>query len=130
MTATLAKEINQIIRELKYPCTVETFREYCWNEDNFWGVSKVVNLSEEFILEFREELNWAFVIQNSQLSANVIRKCEEFIHWDLLSKYQILSLDIIETYAGRVNWASIFVYQDLPQEFRKKYQHKIKNVYG
>jgi hypothetical protein len=70
---------------------------------SFYGMWFRQKLSEQFLEDYINEINWAFV-----------------------SRYQDLSEAFIEKYSKNVKWGSIFAFQALSPDFILKHQKKFK----
>src|SRR3712207_7302053 len=70
-----------------------------WNE-----ISTMGNLTEEFMDEYQNQLNWGYICQTQKLSENFIRNHENKMVWNFVSKYQNLSEQFINDYQNQLNW--------------------------
>ena len=61
-------------------------------------ISLFQNLSEEFIDKYKDDLDWSFVLQKSQLSSDFLEKHLEYIDWNQIHKQKHLSEHFIEKY--------------------------------
>lgn len=60
--------------------------------------SMVINncqLSKELITEFKDRFNWKLVFKYRHLSEDLIREFKDKVDWELISKHQMLSEDFI-----------------------------------
>lgn len=106
------------------------------------------NLSENFIIDYADKLDWNLLCCNQKLKENILREfasklnfknissrqklSESFISyfkdkldWVLISKYQKLSEDFIERHSLLVNWENISRYQKLSEAFIEKFSDKL-----
>ena len=63
-------------------------------------------LSNDFILEFSEKLNWRWISEYQYINENTIKKCCDKIYWDYLccnSKIK-LNENIIRIFKDKVDW--------------------------
>jgi hypothetical protein len=82
-------------------------------------------LSEEFIEEFKEELDWPKISRFQKLSENFIRKYKEEVNWEDIRKFQKLSENFIEEHQNVVDWYYISEYQTLSESFIQKFDKKV-----
>jgi hypothetical protein len=59
-------------------------------------------LSEEFIREFKEEVDWYDISRCQALSEEFISEFEDLVDWEQISKYQVLSNEFIEEFKERL----------------------------
>ena len=83
------------------------------------------HLSEEFIREFTDRVNWNSIAVHQNLSENFIRKFKGKVTWNWISMFQHLSEDFIREFTDRVNWYWISEYQHLSEDFIREFQHKV-----
>jgi len=86
-------------------------------------------LSEDII---RKNLNdyWSYLSQFATLSEDFIREFKDNVDWALISKYQILSEDFIREFEDKVDWKLILRYQSLSKEFIREFKKKVNACYG
>ena len=87
-----------------------------WNYISIYQI-----LSEDFIRDFEYKVNWDYISANQKLSEDFIREFQDEVGWYLISKYQKLSEDLIREFKKKVNWYYISVYQKLSEDFRKEF---------
>ena len=105
----------------------ESFIEEFANKVKWNGISETQDLSIPFIEKHKNDLDWGLLAKHP-------RKFEEsFIElhtsrwdWRNISEYQVLSESFIERHEFDVDWKTIFQYQELSDEFRKKWEWKIR----
>ena len=81
-------------------------------------------LSEDFIREFQDKVNWKLISQYQTLSENFIREFKDKVDWDSISRYQRLSEEFIEEFKNKIYWNKLFKYNEkvnLSKEFKRKY---------
>jgi hypothetical protein len=61
-------------------------------------------LSESFIREFADKINWYGISDSQQLSESFMREFADKLNWQDISTYQILSKSFIREFADRVDW--------------------------
>ncbi len=82
-------------------------------------------LSEAFIEEFADKLNWEYVSKNQKLSEPFIEKWADKINWYWISSYQTLSESFIEKWADKLTWDFICGRQKLSESFIEKWSNKV-----
>jgi len=83
------------------------------------------SLSEDFIRENKNKINWFWLSSCQKLNENFIREFQNEVYWKLISKYQILNENFISDFKDKVYWRFISVYQKLSINFLRKFQDKI-----
>lgn len=99
-----------------------------WNKNsNGIGiyVASYFTLSEAFIEEFADRLNWEYVSKRQTLSEPFMEKWADKIGWYWVSSYQILSESFIEKWADKLVWEFICASQILSEPFIEKWAHKV-----
>jgi len=86
------------------------------HEKDFKALSKK-KLSEDFIREFEDKVNWYRISKYQVLSESFIREFEDRVNWKEISEYQVLSESFIREFEDRVNWERISKYQKLSENF-------------
>jgi len=95
-TPSLAREIHELITELKLNSSVDKFIQ---DDINWERVSKHKHLSEEFMEKFKDKLDW-----------------------NLISEHQVLSEKAMEDFKGLLNWKVIKMHQKLSPDFAEKHK--------
>lgn len=88
-------------------------------------VASAFTLSEAFIEEFADRLNWEYVSKRQILSEPFMEKWAHKIGWYWVSSYQILSEPFIEKWADKLVWDFICSSQTLSEPFIEKWAHKV-----
>ena len=99
--------------------TEDFIREFK-NEVNWNFISCCQHLSEDFIREFQYEVNWTYITMNQHLSEDFIREFDNRVDWEYISIYQHLSEDFIGEFMHRIDWCLILKYQHLSEDFIRK----------
>ena len=99
--------------------TEDFIREFK-NEVNWNFISCCQHLSEDFIREFQYEVNWDYIAADQQLSEDFIREFADRVDWEYISIYQHLSEDFIGEFMHRIDWCLILKYQHLSENFLRK----------
>ena len=99
-------------------------------EEEIWlgewdNISENMQLSEEFIREFKDEVNWFSISLHQELSEKFIREFENCVHWKYISAKQLLSESFIREYQIMVDWKFIMERQKLSYEFIHEFENNI-----
>jgi len=70
-------------------------------------------LSDDFIRDFQDKLNWSWITANHPLKENFIEEFKDFVDWDAVSQHQNLSEEFIRGHQNKVNWRWISIKQTL-----------------
>ena len=95
------------------------------NYDNWARLSLCESLTEDFIQEFKDKVDWFCISRYSHLSEDFIRKFADRVDWYYISAYQHLSENFIREFADRVAWDWIVKYQPLSEEFIREFKDKV-----
>ena len=82
-------------------------------------------LSEDFIREFQDKIDWHCISIYQKLSEEFIREFQDKVNWYEISSSQILSEEFIKEFADKVYWSRISSFQKLSGEFIKEFQDKV-----
>ena len=142
MKKGLKKEIEQIIIDMDLNCSIEQFKDkvkFNWFRINIYHklsedfirefkdyvdwrwISEYQKLSESFIREFKDEVYWGYISMDQKLSEEFIREFKDKAVWYRISEYQKLSEDFIREFKDKVNWYRINKYQKLSEDFIKEF---------
>lgn len=83
-------------------------------------ISKLPELSMDFIEIFKDYLNFNLICQYQKLDENFIERFKNNINFDTLSRTQVLSESFIEKYKDKLNWDYIIEFQKLSEPFIEK----------
>jgi hypothetical protein len=84
--------------------------------DWYW-ISAFQKLSEEFIERNKDLVNWFDISRYQKLSEEFIERNKDLVNWNLISANQKLSEEFIERNKDLVNWFAISQFQKLSEEF-------------
>jgi len=79
-------------------------------------------LSESFIEQFQDKVQWEYISCYQKLSEKFIAKFENKVNWRKISWSQNLSESFVETFQHKVNWYCISKHQKLSESFIEKFQ--------
>ena len=88
-------------------------------------ISRYQKLSLDFIREFKNKVNWTYILKYQKLSEDFIREFKDKVNWDWISQYQKLSEDFIREFKNKVNWTYILKYQKLSEDFIREFKDKV-----
>lgn len=92
----------------------------------FWdNISNRRDLTDEFIREFANYLNWDQLSSNSNiyLSETIMEEFKDKINWVLISGNKLLEPWEIDKYKDLLNWERLTKWQKLTDEQMYKYSH-------
>ena len=95
------------------------------NYDNWARLSLCESLTEDFIQEFKDKVDWFSISRYPHLSEDFIRKFADKVDWYYISAYQSLSEDFIREFQDRVAWDWIVKYQPLSEDFIREFKDKV-----
>jgi hypothetical protein len=81
-------------------------------------------LTEKFIEEHIDEVDWRYISIYQILSNSFIEKHSDKLNLYLIYQFQILSEDFIEKHIDIINWYFISQFQKLSEGFIEKYKNK------
>src|SRR5690606_37928977 len=80
-------------------------------------ISEFQTLSEDFIREFKDDVNWYYISGYQTLSEDFIREFKNDVDWSWVSSSQKLSEDFIREFKDDVDWYFISECQVLSEDF-------------
>jgi len=93
---------------------------------NWYKISQIPGLlSEDFIREFKDKVNWDKISQHQTLSEDFIREFQDKVNWDEISRIRNLSEDFIRKFADKMDWGWISYHQKLSEDFIREFQGKL-----
>ena len=108
-----------------YKTLSEDFIREFKNEVNWLYISMKQNLSEEFIIEFKDKVNWLYISKYQKLSENFIREFKDKVDWNYISAFQNLTENFIREFKDKVDWNLISVLQNLSEDFIREFKDKV-----
>jgi hypothetical protein len=122
LTEEQVKKIEDLITRLNILCSVEEFQDNVlwWN-----SLCAHQKLSEDFIREFKDKVDWTYISIRQNLSEDFIREFQDKVDWDNISEFQKLSEDFIREFQNKVNWLYISEFQKLSEDFIREFQNKV-----
>jgi hypothetical protein len=108
--------------------TKEDIIKLCGSNPNIWDwkmICSSVLLSEDFIREFQDKLNWAYTSTCQILSEDFIKEFQDKVDWDIISAKQVLSEEFVREFQDKVRWDYISAHQKLSEEFVDEFKDKI-----
>ena len=95
------------------------------NYDNWVSLSMHKGLTEDFIREFADRVDWEWISIYHQLSESFIREFADRVYWYWISKYKHLSEDFIREFADELDWVGISLYQRLSEDFIRENKYRV-----
>ena len=99
------------------------------NYDNWARLSLCESLTEDFIQEFKDKVDWICISRYPHLSEDFIRKFADRVEWYYISAYQYLSENFIREFADKVGWYWISRCQQLSEDFIREFKDKVNWYY-
>jgi|APSaa5957512493_1039668.scaffolds.fasta_scaffold18885_2 hypothetical protein len=98
--------------------------------DEWWNTVSRINLfkytsGEDFIRQYRDNLNWVYVSQHCKMPIDFIREHSDFIDWEVVSKWQKLDSDFIREFSEKIEWFNITLSQKLDQSIIREFVNKV-----
>jgi len=90
---------------------------------------QISQLSEEFIHEHKDLVDWEGISKYKKLSEEFIVEHKDLVHWEDISQYQQLSEEFIVGHKDLVDWLNISAYQQLSEEFIVEYKDLVDWVF-
>ena len=85
-------------------------------------------LSEEFIRENQNKIDWDYISCYQKLSEDFIREFQDKVDWNWISEYQKLSVKFIREFQNKMNWHCLLEKYKYNLSFKNnKYQIKFAN---
>ena len=100
---------------------IREFKDYV---DWLW-ISSCQKLSEDFIREFKDKVDWYWISAYQSLSEDFIREFKDNVYWCSISEYQKLSESFIREFKDYVDWGCVSIYQKLSEDFIREFQDEI-----
>lgn len=85
----------------------------------------VKKLSESFIEEFKDKVNWNYIGFYQKLSEEFIKRNIDKLDLCVISAYQKLSEPFIKEFADKVSWKNISYCQKLSKDFIREFSDKL-----
>ena len=100
--------------EERYKKPISEFTSIYW--DNI-SKDEELELSEDFIREFQDKVNWTWISKYQKLSEDFMREFQNKLYWPYISIYQKLSEDFIREFITEVNMFYVSEYQNVSDVF-------------
>jgi len=101
--------------------------EVNWITDST-NISKNVELSDNFMNVYSNEIDWMVISEYQKLSDGFIEKHIDKIDWGLLSEYQNLSDYILDKYSVKVDWEKYSNNNELSEKDILKYEEYFTSI--
>ena len=82
-------------------------------------------LSEDFIREFSDRIDWEYISYQQKLSENFIREFSNKVDWNGISYRQKLSEKFIREFSDKVDWKHISYRQKLSEDFIREFKDRV-----
>ncbi len=96
------------------------------NVHQIWGsIMKRMTLSENFVEEYKEDIDWRCVSIFIPMSEAFIERFADRVHWVKISIYQKLPERFIRKFRNSVEWDAICIHQQLSEAFMVEFKDSI-----
>ncbi|GIX90852.1 uncharacterized protein CDAR_551961 [Caerostris darwini] len=112
-------------KKLKYQKLSEDFIREFQDKVDWEEISICQKRSEDFIREFQDKVDWEEISICQKLSEDFIREFQDKVDWYWISICQKLSEDFIREFQDKVDWEEISEYQKLSEDFIREFQDKV-----
>jgi hypothetical protein len=86
----------------------------------WWWISRYQKLSEDFIREFQDRVDWNDISSNQKLSEGFIIEFQDKVDWFLISGSQKLSEEFILKNIDRIDFRMILKNRQIKKPFKDK----------
>jgi hypothetical protein len=112
-----------------FEAIIRKFETHLSNEHWAW-ICCNIKLSESFLIEFKDSINFYHISRHQVLSENFIRRFDTQLNWFWITNKQKLSEGFIREFQNSVNWTWIGSCQVLSEEFIYEFdEYLIDNFY-
>jgi len=115
---------NPINRNWFYICQQcilsESFIREFENYVDWSDITLFQKLSEEFIIEFldKDKFDWCNVCVYQRLSEDFIRKFQDKVNWYCISQYQSLSKEFVAEFVNKISFEAILANNKISKEIK------------
>ena len=100
--------------------------EFDWGD---WQFYLKYYLTDEFIEEFKDKLNWLHLLTYQRVNEALLEKYIQYIDWTAATAHQQLSEKFMDKYTDEITkhlcWCIISTHQKLSEEFIKKHKNSL-----
>lgn len=97
---------------------LDFYNGHIYNKKDIW--------TDQFIEEYKEEIDWTKLLKKVMLTEEQIEKYSDYIIWKNVFLYQQVSEQFIEKYIDKLeNFDWVCAHRDLSIEFVEKYKNRI-----
>ncbi len=116
MKDLVKKEIEELIEYYHLNSSIEEFINK--NDNKYWSVfSRYKVLSEDFIREFQDYVDWKEISWNQILSESFIEEFKEKVNWISICRKQKLSKDFIIKFKSKLDLDDMLDWNKINKEF-------------
>jgi hypothetical protein len=107
-----SKEVKEFAELLNW----QTLTIHCWE---FMDI--------KFIRKYQDSLDWGY-ISTQTLTEDFIREFYEYIDWETICERQQLSEELIREFADFVDWEMVDCFQHISNEFREEFKEYLEET--
>ena len=118
------KHINKVKQKLEWEKYYDP--DFDWNNYCLYVNG---DLTEDFIEEFADKVDWHYICSCQDLSESLMRKYSDKLDWITVSRWQTLSEQFIEDFSQEINWHDISYGCAFSETFIEKYLNKLDLIH-
>ena len=96
--------------------------DFDWNDYKFYSNNI---LSEDFIREFKDKVDWSAICRYQKLSEEFIEEFQDKLYWKHISCYQELSVEFIKKFRHKIDWELLSCSKYIDEDTLRKFQYSI-----
>ena len=96
--------------------------DFDWNDYKFYSNNI---LSEDFIREFKDKVDWSAICRYQKLSEEFIEEFQDKLYWKHISGYQELSVEFIKKFRHKIDWELLSCSKYIDEDTLRKFQYSI-----
>lgn len=104
--------------------------DWLWTIRDWWGeLSMFQDISEEFIREYKDQLDWVELSNYKLLSKDFIREFKDKVEWREVSLYQeICQISFLGEFKDKVKWNKILEHLIMPEYILEKFMYEFGGI--
>lgn len=96
-----------------------------WKDELNWiDIQIYQRLSENFIIEFKDKLDWLTISTNQKISEKFMEQFKDSLYWNILIKNQDMSEEFIQKHLEDIDFRVLLECRPLSQDFLKRHLDK------
>lgn len=121
------KDLNNALFYIKNNKLTEQFIEENKDDLNWKHIVKWIDLSEPFIEKFADRLTWDYILlyQTQITDEFILKHKNDFKHWDYLGVYRETSIDLAYKILDKINWPAYSAEGKMSEDFMREFKDKL-----